>query len=186
MHIRSIGVRLTAWYTGLLTLTFLVLGAAAYGLLTYSLSRDMDSSLKGIADVMAQRTRSGGKVFSPSDVDNLFRRFFGFSPLDRYIDLFDPRGRRDPDRSRPDSGELPISAEALKNASQGGSTFETIETPNGYPMRVLTLPVVDAGRVSHLVQVGMSLENMIITQRRFLLIMEWVLPLCLLHESGEG
>ncbi|MFO7645069.1 MAG: ATP-binding protein [Desulfosarcina sp.] len=186
MHIRSIGVRLTAWYMGLLTLTFLVLGTAAYGLLSYSLSRDMDSSLKGIADVMAQSTRSGGKVFSPSDVDNLFRRFFGFSPLDRYLDLVDPRGQRDPDRSRPDSGELPISAEALKNASQGGSTFETIETPNGYPMRVLTLPVIDAGRVSNLVQVGMSLENMIITRRRFLLIMASVLPLCLLLAGGGG
>lgn len=49
-----------------------------------------------------------------------------------------------------------VGFEGLQNASQGGSSFETIETPNGYPMRVLTLPVIDAGRVSNLVQAGMS------------------------------
>ena len=98
MRIRSIGARLTVWYTSLLTLTFFILGSIAYGLLAHSLLRDMDSALNGVAEVMAQRARTEGTPFFPSDVDALFRRFFGFSPLDRHIDLFDPLGRRDPRR----------------------------------------------------------------------------------------
>ena len=186
MHIRSIGSRLTIWYTSLLTLTFLVLGGIAYGLLAYSLSRDMDSALNGVAGVMAQRTRVSGTPSFPSDVDELFRRFFGFSPLDRHIDIYDPLGRRDPRRSRPRSKVLSLSPKALKNASKGLPTFETIASAGSYPVRILTLPVIEAGRVSNLVQVGMSLENMVKTRRRFLVIMASVLPFALLLAGGGG
>ena len=57
MRIRSIGARLTIWYTSLLTLTFLLLGGIAFGLLAYSLSRDMDTALNGVAEVLAERVR---------------------------------------------------------------------------------------------------------------------------------
>ena len=186
MRIRSIGARLTIWYTSLLTLTFFILGSVAYGLLAYSLLRDMDSALNGVAEVMAQRARTEGTPFFPSDVDELFRRFFGFSPLDRHIDLFDPLGRRDPRRASPRSKQLSLSPNALKNASQGLPTFETHASAGSYPVRVLTMPVIEAGRVSNLVQVGMSLENMYKTRRRFILIMVSVLPLGLLLAGGGG
>lgn len=186
MRIRSIGSRLTIWYTSLLTLTFLLLGGIAYGLLAYSLSRDMDSALNGVAQVMAQKTRMGGNASFPSDVDELFRRFFGFSPLDRYIDIFDPRGRRDARQARTRSHDLPLSPRALKSASQGLPTFETVKAAGPYPVRVLTMPVTEAGRVTNLVRVGMSLENMHQTRRRFLLIMAAVLPLGLLLAGGGG
>ena len=187
MRIQSIGTRLTVWYTSLLTFTFLILGGAAFGLLAYSLSRDMDAALNGIAEVMVQRAREDGTTFFPSDVDALFRRFFGFSPLDRYIDLFDPRGRRDPRQTRrPPSKELSISPQALENASKGLPTFETIKTTANYPVRVLTMPVIEAGRVTNLVQVGMSLENMYKTRRRFLLTMASLLPFSLLLAGAGG
>ncbi|PID40353.1 MAG: hypothetical protein CR984_03625 [Proteobacteria bacterium] len=186
MRMRSIGTRLTVWYTSLLTLTFFVLGGIAYGLLTYSLSRDMDAALTGVAEAMAQSVRMDDKTPIPADVDALFRRFFGFSPLDRYIDFFDPRGRRDPRQPQHRPNGLPISPKALRNASQGLSTFETVEITGAYPIRVLTLPVTDAGRVANLLQVGMSLENMFNTRRRFLLIMAYVLPLGLLFAGGGG
>jgi heavy metal sensor kinase len=146
----------------------------------------MDSALSGIAEVMAQRARVEGTAFFPSDVDELFRRFFGFSPLDRHVDIFDPRGRRDSKDSRSSSKELSLSPEALKNAAQGLPTFETIDFAKSYPVRILTLPVVEAGRVSNLVRVGMSLENMYKTRRRFLIIMASVLPLALLLSGGGG
>ena len=177
MRIRSIGARLTIWYTSLLTLTFLLLGGTAYGLLAFSLSRDMDTALNGVAEVLAQRARVEGSVVVPSDVDELFRRFFGFSPLERHIEMFDPRGRRAPRQPPSRSNQLPLSPKALKNASQGLPTFETVASIGSYPARVLTMPVIRAGRVTNLVQVGMSLENMYKTRRRFLLIMGAVLPL---------
>jgi hypothetical protein len=87
MRIRSIGTRLTVWYTSLLTITFLLLAATAYGLLAYSLSRDMDSALKGVGEIVAQRARADGSTFFPSNVDELFRRFLGYSPLDRRFEM---------------------------------------------------------------------------------------------------
>ena len=186
MHIRSIGARLTIWYTSLLTLTFLFLGFTAYGLLAYSLSRDMDSALNGVAEVLAEKARVEGSAFFPSDVDELFRRFFGFSPLHRHFEMFDPRGRRDPRQPASRSSKLPLSPKALKNASQGLRTFETVEGTGPYPTRILTMPVLQAGRVSNLVQVGLSLENMYKTRRRFVLIMGAVLPFGLLLAGGGG
>ncbi|MFZ5450924.1 MAG: HAMP domain-containing protein [Thermodesulfobacteriota bacterium] len=66
------------------------------------------------------------------------------------------------------------------------STFETLENHGPYPFRVLTMPVIKGGRVVNLVQVGISLENVINTRRRFLLIMGAVLPLGLLLATAGG
>jgi heavy metal sensor kinase len=186
MRFRSIGTKLTIWYTSLLTLTILLLVGVAYGLLTYNLSREVDSALNGVAEVMARRAQGGSDTIFPPDVDALFRQFFGFSPLDRHIELFDPRGQRDPRRSLPRSRKLSLSTEALKNASQGRPTFETLPSSGKYPIRVLTKPVLQSGRVVNLVQVGTSLENIYKTRRRFLLIMAYVLPFGLLLAGGVG
>ena len=59
MRPRSIRARLTLWYTGLLTLTMLLLGGVAYGLLGYSLARDMDRALQGVAVVLAEQPARG-------------------------------------------------------------------------------------------------------------------------------
>lgn len=186
MAFRSIGAKLTLWYTSLLTVTFLLLGGIAYGLMSYSLARDMDSALNGVAEVMARKTRSEGATIFPSEVDDAFRRFFGYSPFDHYLDIFDPRGKRDPLRSPLPSKGMSLSPKALKNASQGLPTLETIRTDAPYPVRVFTKPVVAAGRITNLVQVGMSLENIINTRRRFLVILAAMLPFSLLLAGGGG
>lgn len=180
MRFRSIGAKLTLWYTGILTVTCLLLGTAAYGLLAYSLSRDMDTALQGVAEAMARRARADDRAVFPSEVDALFRRFFGFSPHGRHIDLFDPR------RPPKDPPDLPISAEALKNAARGLSTFETVEAAGAFPRRVVTMPVIDDGRLVNLVRVAMSMENMVETRRRFLLMMASVLPLALVLAAAGG
>jgi heavy metal sensor kinase len=186
MTIRSIGAKLTIWYTSLLTVTFLVLGGIAYGLLAYSLARDMDAALTGVAEVMVQKARLGQPSMVPSDVEALFRRFLGFSPLERYFELFDLPQQPDPRPSRPRSSELPPSSKALQNAAQGRPTYETVSTSAAYPLRLLTLPVIKGGRVVNMVRVGLSMENMLRTRRRFLLAMAAVLPVGLLLAGGGG
>ena len=186
MRIRSIRARLTLWYTGLLTVTFLLLGGTAYGLLVYNLSRDVDAALTGVAQTLARQTPQGTGTFFRPDIDDVFRRFFGFSPFDRYFEMLDPLGHHDPRWSPRSAGKLPLSATAVKNASEGRPTYETVEGLAEYPVRVLTFPVVKAGGVSNLIQVGMSLESMHMTRHRFLLIMAAVLPLGLLLAGGGG
>jgi heavy metal sensor kinase len=184
MRLKSIGARLTFWYTGILCLTLLVLGSLAYGLLTYSLSRDVDAALHGVAQAIAEQARKSGRTPVPPDLDELFRRFFGFSPANPYFEMLTPWGRP---RSAPlPSPPLPISPQALQNAMHGVPTFETLKSAGPYPVRVLIMPVLTAGQVTNVVQVGISLENMYNTLRRFVLIMAALFPLGLLLAGGGG
>ena len=183
---RSIRARLTLWYTGLLTVTLLLLGGAAYLLLAYSLAHDVDAALHGIASTLAEEAHRNSASPFPAEIDETFRRFFGFSPRDRYFQKLDPFGQRDPHQPGSGSGKLPLSPQALKNASQGLPTFETVEGLGPYPVRVLTAPVMEGGRVHNLIQVGMSLQNVFTARNRFLLVMAVLLPLGLLLAGGGG
>ena len=54
MNLRSIGVRLTFWYMGLLAATLIILGGSAYFLLTYSLHREVDVALGSLCERQRQ------------------------------------------------------------------------------------------------------------------------------------
>jgi heavy metal sensor kinase len=178
--LKTIRARLTFWYTSLLTLSFLVLGSGGYWLLTYTLSQESDAALRGVARTLAERVGGGTQTFIPSEIDEVFRRFFGFSPMEHYFQRILPESPS----SR--GGKLPLSEQALKNASRGIPTFETLEGLGLYPVRVLTWPVVRAGRVSGFIQVGMSRENLDKTLRRFLWVMAGIFPVALLLAGGGG
>jgi two-component system OmpR family sensor kinase len=183
---RSIRARLTLWYTSLLTLSFLLLGGAGYGLLSYTLSQEADAALRGVAQTMAEREGGRPESLIPGEIDEIFRQFFGFSPLDRYFERLSPLDRPHPGASPPGGGKLPLSQEALKNASRGLPTFETVKGLAPFPVRVLTWPVVRGGRVTGLIQVGMSRETLEKTRGGFLLIMAGMLPVALLLAGGGG
>ena len=183
---RSIRARLTLWYVSLLTVTLLLLGGAGYGVLSYSLSRQVDQALNGVARVLAEHGGPDQSPGFPLDVDEVFRRFFGFSPWERYFRMLDPLGRRDPRHGAERSEKLPVSPRAIENASRGLPTFETIEFVEPYPVRILTFPVVQGGRLARVIQVGTSLQSVIETRIRFLLIMAGLLPLGLLLAGVGG
>lgn len=186
MRAKSIRWRLTLWYTIISTSGVLLLGVSAYQLLSYSLSHEVDAALNGVATAMVERARGGKTPPTLSDIDDLFRRFFGFSPWDRYFQMFDPRGRRELPQQPGRSTGFPLSREALENAARGVSTFETVNGFGEYPVRLLTAPVMEGGRVVNLIQVGLSLQNSIETRFRFLLIMAALLPLSLILAGSGG
>ena len=186
MNLKSIRVRLTFWYTSLFTVTFLILAGATNWLLVYTLSQDVDASLNSVAKALIEQARKSSNPFFPPDIDDAFRRFFGYSPLDRYFQMLDPTGRQDPQRSRLHTGKLPISPKVIENASKGLPTYETLEGLGKYPVRILTVPIIESGRIVNMVQVGMSLKNMHETRRRFLIITLLILPVALLLASGGG
>src|SRR5215472_3845336 len=124
MRPRSIRARLTLWYTSLLTVTVLLLGGVAYWLLEYSLARDVDTALQGIAQVLAERPAASGSPLVSADIDALFRRFFGFSPWDRYVERRRPGDNWDTGSSSPRAGRLPLSPTTLRRVAQGLPAFE--------------------------------------------------------------
>jgi hypothetical protein len=126
MRLRSIRARLTLWYTSLLTVTLFILGGAAYGLLGYSLARDIDGALRGVALALAKQPSRGGFPTVPTDIDAIFRHFFGLSPWDRYVERRYPGSDRDPQELAARGGRLPLSPNALNRASTGLETFEPL------------------------------------------------------------
>ena len=186
MRIRTLRTRLTLWYTSLLSVTFIILAGVAYGLLVYSLAHDVDVALQGVAKALAEQAKHNTAGVVPPDIDTVFRRFFGVSPWERYVEMRDPFGRRDPRWQRQRPRGLPLSQRARQNAEVGLSTVETVTDMGPYPVRILTQPVIDRGRIVHVVQVGMSLESLHVTRRRFVWIMAGILPLGVLLAGGGG
>jgi heavy metal sensor kinase len=186
MRLRSLRARLTLWYTSLLTVTILLLGGIAYGFLGYSLARDIDRALQGVALALAEQSPRGSSPAVPPDIDAIFRRFFGMSPWDRYVERRHPWSDRTPQESPSRGARLPLSPQALNRAAKGLATFETVQGLGAYPVRALTYPVREASRVTSLIQVGMSLESVAVTRRRFLLVMAAVLPVAILLAGGGG
>src|SRR5215472_12247855 len=186
MRPRSLRARLTLWYTSLLTLTLLLLGAIAYNLLGYSLARDIDKALQGVAVALSESPPRGRLPTGAPDIDAIFRRFFEMSPWDRYVERRHPWSDRTPQESPAGTERLPLSPQALNRAAAGLETFTTLEGLGPYPVRVLTHPIGEAGRITSLIQVGMSLESVSVTRHHFLLVMAAVLPLAVLLAGGGG
>ena len=181
VRIRSVRARLTLWYMSLLTLTFLALGGAAYGLLSYSLLQEVDKALKSVARVMAERTQEerSSRLF-PSEIEEIFRRFFGVSPKQPYFQMLDPEGRT------LDPKDLPLAEETLRNAAHGLATYETVDASGPYPVRILTVPVMRDGRPVRLIRVGSSLKNASETRMRFLVVMGGLFPVALILAGMGG
>ncbi len=186
MYIRSIRTRLTIWYTCLLTITLLIVGGVAFEILTYGLAKEMDSALGNVARVLIQSNQSKSADLAPSEVDKAFRRFFGFSVQDYYFHMRDPLGNHDEPRSLPSSERLPLSEKSLDAAMRGLPSFDTVQGLREYPVRILTMPVMESSRLINIIQVGVSLRSIHETRVRFLLLMAGVLPLGLVLAASGG
>ena len=183
MRVRSIRTRITLWYTSLLALTFLVLGAIACTLVALTVYEETDSALRSVAVALAEQTKSQTERLPP-EVGEIFRRFFGPFPTEPYFEQLDPGGNL---RGGPqDRAVIPLTPEAHHNAMAGIATFETLPSPGPYPVRVLTWPVADKGQVISVVRVGMSRVNLYRTTRRFFIMMAILLPFALALAGGGG
>jgi heavy metal sensor kinase len=182
----SIRTRLTLWYTGLLAATVLVLGGVAYGLLMRGLWNDIDSTLERVARAAAQAAAQTATEFVPPDMNELLRRYFGSSFADRFYQFLDPRGEVDPRLPRLRTNPLTVSPKALKNATEGYGTFETVVNGGEYPLRVFTFPIVVRGQMVNVLQVGMSLEGLHRERQNFLWALATLTPLALILAGGGG
>jgi len=178
--------RLIAWYTMLLTATLAALSATTLVLLDRSLHTNVDTSLQSLAQTIAETVRRP-PAFGPG-LDDLVESMLGPAFAERFFRLLDPRGRPDPRLAPRGRAQLPLSAEALRNAAEGRETYETLTLPNRTTpaLRMLTLPVVEQGQVIEVVQVAMSLEPINMARSRFLLILLGLAPLALLVAGVGG
>ena len=183
---RSLRARLTLWYTAALAGLLAVLGVTAAVLLERGLQSTVDASLMSVANVIDESSRQS-QPFGPDFADTL-ESLFGPGVADRFYQLLDPRGRPDPRLAPHGRERLPLSPEALRNAEAGRETFETVPLPAsaGGRVRLLTRPVVERGRLAHLVQVAMPLAFVDAARGRFLLVLVGLVPFALAGAATGG
>jgi heavy metal sensor kinase len=173
------------WYTAAFGGLLLLLGAAAFVLLDRTLRANVDASLSSVA-----RTVASSRVATPpgADVDAAFEALLGPALAERFFQLLDPFGRPDPRLAPRRRGELPLSPDARQRGALGGETFETVTVPEVAPgpIRLLTFPVMQGGRVINLVQVAMPLAGVAKARTRFLLILLGLFPLALAGAATGG
>jgi heavy metal sensor kinase len=162
----------------------LVIGALALVLLDRGLRANVDDSLMSVARAVATSSEQA----SGPDLADTIEELLGPAFADRFFQLLDPFGRPDPRLARGSRVTFPLSETALRNAATGKETFETIVAPGLPPdgIRVLTLPVIERGRLVHLVQVGMPLERVTQAVARFLLVSLTLMPLVLAAAALGG
>ena len=175
MRSPSIRTRLTLWYSAVLLGILLVVGSLSYSVLRWSLMQDLDSSLLTVAQVVHD-VRADEK--SPeSDVEGLLRELLGPEFYERFIQFLDPDGQPRPRAApRPREPSLVLSTRARENARKGIRTIETVEQ-GSQQVRILTMPIVDRGRVVSIIQVASSLERAKGVLRRYLETLVILIPL---------
>ena len=172
------------WYTAGVSALLLVLGVTAFVLLDRGLRANVDDSLTSVARAIAASSDATSGASLSDQIESLLGPAFA----ERFFALLDPFGRPDPRLPRAERLRFPLSATALRNATAGKETFETISSP-GLPaggVRLLTWPVVERGRLQHLVQVGMPLERVEQARSRFVLVSLTLAPLVLLAVGLGG
>ena len=182
----TIRARLTLWYTAIFSGMLVLLGIAALILLDRGLRENIDASLLSVARSIADSTRSTSRP--SSGFDDLVESLLPPGFTSRYFSLLDPFGRPDPRLVPRGRLQLPLSPEALHNAEQGRETYQTL-TASGEAqaaLRMLTLPVIERGRIIHLVQVAMPLDSANAARSHFILILLSLTPLALGGAAAGG
>jgi len=160
----SIRLRLTIWYSILLTLMLGAFALVLHTVLAYSLLAEVDQSIAdratqvedAIAAVVAARSdpavyfTQGRVVLPPIDV---------FAAPGMYVQLLTTDGRLVSRSENLGQQQLPLMAEARRAALRGQATAETVNLGDAR-LRVLTSPLTVRDRVIGLVQVGRSLGEM--------------------------
>ena len=155
MSALSIRTRLTLWYSGLLLVILVAIGALSYSWLRRTVHQDLDASLLAVARAIRD---TGAPDRPQSEVEALVRDMLGPEFYDKFFRLLDPEGRPHA-VGRPRGDALPLSAAARARAARGESTLETVAGPGAEPVRMFTMPIVRNDRVVDIVQVGMSVRR---------------------------
>jgi heavy metal sensor kinase len=181
----AVRTRLTLWYSGLLLGILLVIGALSFRVLAWSLERDVDASLYAMAEVIRATGYARTGFLHEPEFEGMLRDILGSEVFDKFFQLVDPEGHASRRSARLGNRPLPLSRTARTNAARGVATFETV-TLGGEEVRVVTVPVMAAGRPAELVQVGMPLSRTQGTLRRYVQILLALVPLGVALAAGGG
>jgi len=180
MHFRSLRFKLTLWYVLILGILLISFSGFLYFTLSKSLYRDVDEKLRSLAELIASESASPLSKFGFGNVDQALETSWNLRPIGKFIQVLDQSGNigRKSDNLR--NVQLPISLNALKNATKGSITFETNRSIGNTPLRIITFPVIENDHVTKIVQIASSLEEVEDALSTLFLILIIAVPLALM------
>ena len=180
MHFRSLRFKLTLWYVLILGILLISFSGFLYFTLSKSLYRDVDEKLRSLAELIASESASPLSKFGFGNVDQALETSLNLRPIGKFIQVLDQSGNigRKSDNLR--NVQLPISLNALKNATRGSITFETNRSIGNTPLRIITFPVIENDHVTKIVQIASSLEEVEDALSTLFLILIIAVPLALM------
>jgi len=186
MHLRSLRFKLTLWYVLILGILLTSFSGFLYFTLSKSLHRDVDNKLRSLAELIASESSSPLSKFSFGTIDQALETSMNLKPIGKFIQVLDESGNIGRKSDNLKNVQLPISLNALKNASKGLITFETNRTIGNTPLRIMTFPVVENSHVTKIVQIASSLEGVEDALNKLFLILIISVPSTLILASLGG
>ena len=180
MHFRSLRFKLTLWYVLILGVLLISFSTFLYFTLSKSLHRDVDSKLRSLAEFIASESSSPLSKFGFGNIDQALETTMNLKPIGKFIQVLDESGNIGRKSDNLKNDQLPISLSTLKNASAGLITFETNRSVGNTPLRIITFPVVENGRVTKIVQIASSLEEVEEALNTLFIILMITVPLALM------
>jgi len=186
MHLGSLRFKLTVWYVLILGILLTSFSSFLYFTLSKSLYRDVDNKLRSLAELIASESSSPLSKFSFGTIDQALEASMNLKPIGKFIQVLDESGNIGRKSDNLKNVQLPISLNALKNASKGLITFETNRTIGNSPLRIMTFPVVENSHVTKIVQIASSLEGVEDALNKLFLILIISVPSTLILASLGG
>ena len=177
--LRSIRLRLTLWYVFLLALILAAFSAGIYLTLRHNLYDNLDDSIQNRANVLLDIVRYEGNQPTLAGVVSSNDPNQGES----FVRVFDLSGRLIFDNSAA-AGVVPIDPRAVESALVGKTVTRSANA--GETFRVRTLPIERDGRISGVLEVGQSQDDVADMLRTFLFIVGIAYPLTLVVASFGG
>lgn len=178
-------VRLTLWYGSVLATVLIIFSIALYAMTARNLRDAVDQSLEETAATAVRSLEERG--FLPLiDEEELLSQFPELARIDKFFQIFSPSGTitiRSPNIKQ---HEVPLSRAALETTFKGQKIFESAKYPNEPPLRLISVPIIYRGNLLYIVQVGMSMESVEDTLRRFLVLLTIAIPVALAVSLGGG
>ncbi len=186
MHFRSLRFKLTLWYVLILGILLISFSSFLYFTLSQSLHRDVDNKLRSLAELIASESSSPLSKFGFGNIDEALETSMNLKPIGKFIQVLDESGNIGRKSDNLKNVQLPISLNALKNASKGLINFETNRSIGNTPLRIITFPVIENNHVTKIVQIASSLEEVEDALNKLFLILIITVPLALMVASLGG
>jgi len=186
MNTRSLSFRLVAWYAGLLTMIFVLLGALSVAAVRHyleaNLLQDQARRARQIANTLLADVARSGEGFVAAEVEKLYVP----AASDRFIRITRGDGRVLYVSGEPRDGSFTPALIAPASLTRNGESSRTENLAAGNAVLIAALSRQEGNGVRYLVEVGASTRGIAATLARLLILLAVGLPVASLLAASGG